>query len=72
MERNLSTHCFRSLDVSNENGVLNLRTNDILRNNMLLLVRTPQIQGIMSKRMPNSTESNRELDSTHNIPCKSY
>lgn len=72
VERNRSTHCFRSLDASNENGILNLRAKDMLTNYMLLFVRIPQIQGIAGKRMPNSPESNRELDSIHNIPCKSY
>lgn len=45
---------------------------DMLTNYMLPFLRTPQIRGIMAKRMPNSTESNMEPDSTHNIPCKSY
>lgn len=49
----VETHCFRSLDLSNESGILNLRTKDLLTYDLLLFVRIPQIQGIIGKRMSN-------------------
>lgn len=51
------------------NGILNLRTKDTLPNDLLLLeLLKPKV--IWAGECP-ATQSNRELDSTQNVPSKS-